>query len=343
MSRKQHIYWSCQFAGWLFYAIVNLLFFGLSYRTSFKDILYYFFWFVTGIALTHLYRFFIIRYRIMSLQIVYQLLFVTVSSVVLSVLFFFANFVLGSVSGLITGRIDVVSSLEVIINTAIPFILWSLLYFGFNYLQNYKRTEIQNLRWEASRNEIELNKLKSQLNPHFMFNSMNSIRALVDEDPAKAKEAITQLSNILRNTLLMNKSKEIPLEEELKIVKDYLALEKIRYEERLEYAFDNSPESLLKNVPPLIVQTQVENAIKHGISKLPAGGRVTVRSAIIKNELIIDVINTGQISTEKTDTGFGLINSKQRLELLYGSTAAIDIKNTDTNNVHVKLTIPIHL
>src|SRR3954468_11985863 len=98
------------------------------------------------------------------------MVFVIFSSVALSVLFFFINFLLGSVSGLITGRIDVVSSLEVIINTAIPFILWSLTYFGFHYLQNYKKTEIQNLRWEASRNEIELNKLKSQLNPHFMFN-----------------------------------------------------------------------------------------------------------------------------------------------------------------------------
>ncbi|HRD40120.1 MAG TPA: histidine kinase, partial [Bacteroidia bacterium] len=90
-----------------------------------------------------------------------------------------------------------------------------------HYLENYKKTEIQNLRWEAASKDIELNKLKSQLNPHFMFNSMNSIRALIDENPAKAKEAVTQLSNILRNTLLMNKNKEIVLEEELRIVKDY--------------------------------------------------------------------------------------------------------------------------
>jgi two-component system LytT family sensor kinase len=231
-------------------------------------------------------------------------------------------------------------NLEVIINGVVPFVFWSLIYFGFHYLQNYKKTEIQNLRWEASSKDIELNKLKSQLNPHFMFNSMNSIRALIDENPAKAKEAVTQLANILRNTLVMNKNKEIFLEEELKIVRDYLALEHIRYEERLKYDFDIEEEALKKIVPPLIVQAQVENAIKHGISKLPKGGSVLVKAKTLNKDLLIEVTNTGQLSNEKSETGFGLLNSKQRLELLYGSKATIGIANTNNNEVSVKIKIP---
>jgi LytS/YehU family sensor histidine kinase len=223
----------------------------------------------------------------------------------------------------------------------VPFTFWSLIYFGFHYLENYKKTEIQNLRWEATSKDIELNKLKSQLNPHFMFNSMNSIRALIDEDPAKAKEAVTQLSNILRNTLLMNKSREIELEEELRIVKDYLALEKIRYEERLSYEFNIDESALRKLVPPLILQAQVENAIKHGLSKLPKGGVIKINVRLQSNELIMEVINTGQLNEAASETGFGFMNSQQRLELLYGKDAAIHIGANNENEVIVKINIPL--
>jgi LytS/YehU family sensor histidine kinase len=278
---------------------------------------------------------------ILKLKLYYQLLFIVLSSFVLSVIFFFINFSIGWLLNIISSQIDFVFSLEVIINSMVPFTFWSLIYFGFHYLENYKKTEIQNLRWEATSKDIELNKLKSQLNPHFMFNSMNSIRALIDENPAKAKEAVTQLSNILRNTLLMNKSKEIELEEELRIVKDYLALEKIRYEERLNYEFNIDNSALKKLVPPLIVQAQVENAIKHGISRLPKGGVIKVNARIQSNELIMEVINTGEISNAASETGFGFVNSQQRLELLYGKDASIQIGANNENEVIVKINIPL--
>lgn len=285
-----------------------------------------------GIVFTHIYRYFILKYSIIKIQLFYQLIFITLSSIFLSAVYFR----IGSLFNI------TLFNLEVIINGVVPFVFWSLIYFGFHYLQNYKKTEIQNLRWEASSKDIELNKLKSQLNPHFMFNSMNSIRALIDENPAKAKEAVTQLSNILRNTLLMNKNKEIPLEEELKIVKDYLELEHIRYEERLKYNFDIDEAAHKINVPPLIVQAQVENAIKHGISKLPKGGNINIVAKILNKELFIEVNNTGQINDEKSETGFGLANSKNRLELLYGNKADIEIFNSDNNTVSVKIKIPIN-
>lgn len=324
MNRKQKIYWLCQVSGWLFFALVNLLF----NKPSVRILLNYLFLVVVGIVLTHFYRVFILKINILRLKILYQMIFIVFSSLVLSIMFCLAG------SGFF------VFSIQEVINGVVPFVFWSLIYFGFHYFENYKKTEIQNLRWEASSKDIELNKLKSQLNPHFMFNSMNSIRALIDEDPVKAKEAVTQLSNILRNTLLMNKNKEIALEEELKIVKDYLALEHIRYEERLQYDFKIEERALGIKVPPLIVQAQVENAIKHGISKLPKGGIVNIMAKVMNKDLFIEVNNTGQLNNEQSETGFGLANSKYRLELLYGNNASIEIMNTSNNEVSVKIKIP---
>lgn len=303
--------------------LVNLLF----NTPSLKVLLNYLFLLVIGIALTHAYRYFILQFKILKLKLFYQLLFIAISSLLLSVIF------------CVAGSVFFVLSLEEIINGIVPFLFWSIIYFGFHYLENYKKTEIQNLRWEAASKDIELNKLKSQLNPHFMFNSMNSIRALIDENPAKAKEAVTQLSNILRNTLLMNKNKEIVLEEELRIVKDYLDLEQIRYEERLRYEMDIDETSKAKLVPPLIVQAQVENAIKHGISKITGGGVVKVKTKLKDNNLLIEVKNTGALSNIKSETGFGFANSKQRLELLYGSKATIEIAEESSNEVTVRIKI----
>lgn len=173
-----------------------------------------------------------------------------------------------------------------------------------------------------------------------MFNSMNSIRALVDEDPKKAKVAITQLSNILRNTLMMHKNKFITLEEELVLVKDYLELEHIRFEERLNYNFDIDPNTLTLNVPPMMVQTLVENGIKHGISKYPEGGSISIITLKNDNGLEIEIINTGQLNTSiKSDSGVGVENTTNRLELLFGKKASFSLKNLDDKNVISKIII----
>jgi LytS/YehU family sensor histidine kinase len=220
------------------------------------------------------------------------------------------------------------------------FLLWNAIYFGFKYFQNYKKAEIDSLRYAAANKESELSSLKSQLNPHFMFNSMNSIRALIDENPVKAKDAVTQLSGILRNTLLMNKSKVIPLAEEINLVQEYLKMEKMRYEERLTYEFRIEKGVHNCMIPPFIIQSQVENAIKHGISKLPGNGKIIVEAFKLGEFLKIKVSNTGKISNETPLTGVGFKNSIQRLELLYGSEGQIFISELN-NLVVVDINIPL--
>lgn len=333
MSKKQNIYWTCQIGGWTFFAALNLFFFKLSYSTNVKDILNYMIWLPVGITITHVFRYLLLRFNVLRLNIFSQIPIVIISGFINAFLFFSLTVGLAKMFGIITYKIDIVAAISNILSLTVIFIFWSLIYFGFHFFDNYKKTEIQNLKLEANTKEIELNQLKSQLNPHFMFNSMNSIRALVDEDPKRAKIAITQLSNILRNTLMMHKNKFITLEEELVLVKDYLELEHIRYEERLTYTFDIDPATLFLQIPPMMIQTLVENSIKHGISNYPEGGEIKISSLKKGDHFIIQITNTGQLALNNTSSGFGVANTTNRLELLFGKKASFSLKNLDAKNV----------
>ncbi|MBA2612242.1 MAG: histidine kinase [Bacteroidetes bacterium] len=294
-----------------------------------------------GIGISHVYRLIIINQKVLNFKIPLQLFLIVLFSFIKAFFFFFMTVGLSKVLGLTKMDLSYVYISSSVINFTVVFCLWNVIYFGFQYFQNYKRTEINSLSYLAASRESELNNLKAQLNPHFMFNSMNSIRALVDEDPAKAKIAITQLSNILRKTLLMDKGKEILLKDEITLVKDYLNLEHIRYEERLSYEFKIADDVQNSCIPPFIIQTQVENAIKHGISKLPGNGNIIIEAFKLLNILKIKVSNTGKLNTETPLTGVGFKNSIQRLELLYGNHGKIFI-NELNNFVVVEINIPLN-
>lgn len=293
-----------------------------------------------GIVITHLYRNFILKYEIIAFKLPVQLFLIVLFSVAKAFLFFWCITLISVWLGFVHIRLSFVSISEVVINYTVPFALWNIIYFGFKHFQNYRRSEINTLRLYAASRESELNNLKAQLNPHFMFNSMNSIRALIDEDPGRAKVAVTKLSNILRNTLMMNKNKLIPLKEEINLVKEYLDLEQIRFEERLSYEIKVEEGINDAMIPPFIIQAQVENAVKHGISKVPGNGKIIVEAFALANILKIKVSNTGKISSEKPLTGVGMVNSAQRLELLYGTGGQIFISEVN-NLVVVDINIPL--
>jgi two-component system, LytTR family, sensor kinase len=339
---KKSIYWICQFAGWLLFVLLNSIFIGLQDALTLIEVVVLIISFFTGIITSHLYRNFIIKFNWLKFGFLKLLPRFLLASLLLACFYFIIFFLFTS---LLKGDLQFPEAPVLIgnlLNISLVYFIWSLIYFLFNFIENYKQEEIKNLRIEAERTEFELNRLKSQLNPHFMFNSMNSIRALIDENPMKAKNAVTQLSNILRNTLQMGKKKFTTFEDELSLVKDYLDLEKTRYEERLNVKFDIDPASFAYSVPPLMIQTLVENAIKHGISKLTKGGDVLLQTKVNeKGELIIRILNSGQLSENiNFGTGFGLMNTKQRLFLLYGSSAKFRIENYDKNTVLAEVLIP---
>lgn len=220
-----------------------------------------------------------------------------------------------------------------------PLMFWTVFYYSYHYFERKSEMEVEKVRLESSIRETESKVLRAQMNPHFMFNALNSIRALILEDPSKAQKGITQLSNILRSSLLADRRKTVSLSEEMRTVDDYLALEKIRYEERLRIEKNISLETLNVQIPPMLLQTLIENAIKHGVSKPIKGGFVRLETSVENNKLLIKISNTGQlISTESG--GFGLENTAQRLNLLFGEEAKFDIKQTSKDVVTAQIIIP---
>lgn len=333
------LYWTLQIGGWALYAgiqSVARLLATESTTSNTNHMILYFYEALLCLLVTHGYRYFITRWRWLSDGM--MKLFVRVVSTVL-VLGFITYFLRIPVSiplGVnVTLPVDGMRILAGSFYYAILYFLWSVLYFIYNYFERYNKS----LKLEATVKEIELNNLKAQLNPHFIFNAMNSIRALVDENPEKSKQAITQLSNILRNSLISEKKGLTKFEDELKIVKDYLSLESIRFEERLKTVYQIAPGSADFWVPPFMIQTLVENGIKHGISHLTEGGTITLRTVIIDDELKIQISNSGHyVNGHKT--GLGLTNTVQRLKLLYGDAAYLRIGNEKNNLVLTEVKIP---
>lgn len=225
-----------------------------------------------------------------------------------------------------------------IIFTFILMALWLSIYMVWHYLQKSQKDKLDRLQLEKTVKELELRTIKSHINPHFIFNSLNSIRALVEENPKRARTAITELSNILRSSLQMEKLETIPLEKELRIVKDYLALEQIRFEERLRVNFNIDDNTLQQPVPPMMLQTLVENAIKHGISKQISGGIINIISKFNHTNFELIVQNTGKMVSEQE--GFGIKSTRNRLHFLYNGSAAFNISNLPGGIVQVHVKMP---
>src|SRR5690554_2172181 len=220
------------------------------------------------------------------------------------------------------------SSAEFSINVlmySIFLIMWTAVYLSWHLMQKSRLQEIYNLKLQTSQTQNELKTLRDQLNPHFLFNSLNSIRALIEFDPETAKSSITTLSSLLRNSLLLGKKSYITLKEELQLVNEYLELEKIRFEERLNYTIENKVSDTIY-IPPFLIQSMAENAIKHGISKSSKPGEIKICISIHNEQLIMEVINTGEYRKNE-HSGIGIANTKRRLEIIYGENAGFDIKN----------------
>ena len=237
-----------------------------------------------------------------------------------------------------------------ILNGVWIYAIWSLLYFGYNIADRYRRSEVERAQLAATVKESELRALKSQVNPHFIFNALNSLRALIDEDPARARLAVTQLANLLRYSLQSGQLETVPFEEELRIVNDYLALEQVRHEERLRLRLDVAPETLQLPVPPMLLQTLVENAVKYGISTRAEGGEIAITSRRTNDALRIQVINPGVLPDTTVasvsarlngSTGVGLRNAAERLRLLFGERAGLQLRAGGTDTVIAEAFIPV--
>jgi len=336
---RNKIYWLCQTIGWSLYGLANILVYyvqsnKLENGHIFGQVLQILFY----IFSTHILRFTIKKYNWLSISSIKLIPVVVTADLVLAIFnYLFLILITYNLGTLIPSvETKVVNITFGILGPFIIYFFWSLIYFTYHYFVQYNKS----LKYEAVINEIELNYLKSQLNPHFIFNALNSIRGLVDENPNKSKSAINQLSNILRNSLQMDKKRLISLAEEIETVKDYLALETIRYEERLQVHVDISKESYLVMIPPMMIQTLVENGIKHGIATLKKGGKINIEGKIKEGNLYIDIRNSGKYINGKTQKGHGLFNTEKRLDLIFGEKATLHISNESDNRVLTRIKLP---
>jgi two-component system LytT family sensor kinase len=210
----------------------------------------------------------------------------------------------------------------------------------FQIILLYQSGKINQLQLESNLRESQLNTLKGQINPHFMFNSLNNIRGLILEDATRARDIITRLSEMLRYSLSKNGVNTISIKEELQTVDNYIEISKIQFEERLQFYMDVNPDALSIAIPPMVIQMLVENAVKHGIGNLKQGGEIYLSIDKSDLQLFITVKNSGTLSMGEGNTKLGLENIKQRLSLLFGANAAFSLEENDTF-VEAKIIIPL--
>lgn len=209
---------------------------------------------------------------------------------------------------------------------------WGGFFLAFYFHDRHQRLEIERALMAAAVQEAQLASLKSQINPHFLFNSFNLLRSLIQKESGLAREAVTHLAGMMRFSLAMANRSTIRLADELEFVEAFLALERLRYEERLRVQARVAADIGEEPIPPMLLQTLVENAVKHGIDQDIDG--VDVAYAVWKDRtgVHVRVTNSGRLRETSDSTGTGLRNARTRLQLLYGDDAFLNV-NQDNSRV----------
>ena len=219
-----------------------------------------------------------------------------------------------------------------------------LVHYALKYYSRYQEGRVRASQLETRLAQAQLQALKMQLQPHFLFNTLHSISTLVQEDPAAAEAMIARLSELLRLSLENNGVQQVPLSKELEFIESYLGIEQIRFEDRMQVRFDIDPETLDAQVPNLILQPLVENAIHHGIGG-GHGDRIEIRSRHADGKLILQVLDNGPglgdpNASVQPGKGLGLANTRARLETLYGKSHDFVVRGASNGGVEAAIFIP---
>jgi two-component system, LytTR family, sensor kinase len=215
---------------------------------------------------------------------------------------------------------------------------------AFDYYQKFHDRELRASELEKNLAQARLQALQSQLNPHFLFNTLHTISALMHKDVDAADRMIMKLSELLRLALDNTDTHEVPLRQELDFLGRYLEIEQTRFRQRLNVEMQIDPATLTARVPNLVLQPLVENAIRHGIERHARPGKLVVRSTRDNGTLTLEVqdngagLPNGKLSRE----GIGLSNTRTRLQQLYGPAQKFELQNVDSGGFLARVTIPFH-
>ena len=216
---------------------------------------------------------------------------------------------------------------------------------AIDYYFRYRERELQTSNLETRLVQAQLDALRTQLHPHFLFNTLNSISVLMHKDTEAAERMLLQLSNLLRVTLAGNLAHEIELRQELEILAHYLAIEQIRFQDRLTVRMHIDPTALEALVPQLFFQPLVENAIRHGIAERDSRGIIDLQAERRNGKIYLEVRDNGSgldTATENLIEGVGLSNTRARLQYLYGSESSLRVSNSEAGGLVVAAKLPFH-
>lgn len=329
-------YWAFQLAGWLGYSAVGITINVLAGGKLAPLLVSHVVFVSAGIGLTHVLRREIHRRRSPNTPISHMWPLLSVGAFLISVVL--AALVIGVDTALTGGTWDLVSITALWWGMLLATGVWAILYVRFS---ERRRHEIREGQLQLAIRESQLLALEAQINPHFLFNALNSIRALVEIDPGRAQDMLTRLSNVLRYNLRRDNEHTVSLKSELEAVTDYLALETIRFADRLHSAVVTGEGAAECHLPPMVLQTLVENAIKHGVGRTKGRADLLIQASVTDKVLMIAVENTGKlIKSAQNDGQLGLRNAQERLRLLYGDRARLRLEERG-DRVVATVAIPV--
>ena len=350
LTDKSRLFWILHLSGWIFYAILMGALSARSLQFGSNNFLLFCLTFITGFLITFGLRFFYrtVYDRFGSVLVV--LLIILSASVVVTLLWQLAD-ILASLPFILPG------DLETWLNRYRPFqlmkviklnlvyflfiLIWSVLYFG---IRNWFAQMEERIRAEkalAMANQATLQMLRYQINPHFLFNSLNSIQGLMYRDVEKADLMLTELSEFLRFSLKYKTNLYIPLKDEFEILEKYLFIQKIRFDDELSYEIVLPPELFTCKILCFLTQPLVENAVKHGMKSDPYSGMIIrIKAWTEQEKLAITITNTGRWIENDEDGGTGIANVRERLENAYAGHYTLSLTQEE-GNVKVTLVLPL--
>jgi hypothetical protein len=354
-ERPQPGYWLCQAIGWFGFTLVQTAFYVLYHEAwgllpAFAISLVFS---IQGFLLTHAFRPIVIRRGWLQMPIAPLLGRMVVATAILSALYTACSVIdkpledylkSGSVSFSFFSKPPGYLLLDFLYNLFV-FGLWVSFYLTAHFVRERRRAEIDALHLAAALSESRLHALQGQINPHFLFNSLNSLRALIDDSPDRARDAVTRLASMLRYSLSVDNRRTVPLKMELDAASDYLELERIRFEDRLSVRKNIDQKALTCAIPPMLIQTLFENAIKHGVSKNEGSSTLSIDiSAEPERQRVrIVVQNQGDLHNGTSNsTCVGLRNARERLQRLFGQDASLDVSQERPGWVKAVLELPYH-
>jgi two-component system, LytTR family, sensor kinase len=322
---RNFLFWLFQLFCWSFIAFIALQYSPLKIDDFSARLTFFISYLVGGLIFGYIYTSLVENMNPDEITTVQFLAYPTIGAFGIGVVFTILDYTLGGLTSNISFSYFIILFFENIWLILPCFFFYHLYRFTTIYQDRKART----IKAETQLQISELENLKKQLNPHFLFNALNSIKALTLSDGKQARESIIQLSDLLRLSLNLGEQQRATLGEEIKLARNYLALEKLRFDKRLMYKFNIQADLDNVLIMPMSLNTLLENAVKHGIGQLKSGGEIIISAAANQGILTIQVENTGSYDPKpkSSEGGIGLENLHKRLALQYGERASFTIEN----------------